>query len=65
MQFLLPLLLKVTLVAVIGRLAIAAMPRASASKRYLIAVTTRNPPPVWRRHSCLRLSARTRVSVPH
>src|ERR1700730_4275048 len=40
MQFLLPLLLKVTLVAVIGRLAIAAMPRASASKRYLIAVTT-------------------------
>jgi beta-lactamase regulating signal transducer with metallopeptidase domain/Flp pilus assembly protein TadD len=40
MQFLLPMLLKVTLVAVIGRLAIAAMPRASASKRYLIAVTT-------------------------
>ena len=40
MQFLLPVLLKVTLVAVIGRLAIAAMPRASASTRYLIAVTT-------------------------
>ena len=40
MGFLLPLLLKVTLVALIGRLAIAAMPRASASTRYLIAVTT-------------------------
>jgi beta-lactamase regulating signal transducer with metallopeptidase domain/tetratricopeptide (TPR) repeat protein len=40
MQFLLLLLLKVTLVALIGRLAIAAMPRASASTRYLIAVTT-------------------------
>ncbi|HEY8180610.1 MAG TPA: M56 family metallopeptidase, partial [Thermoanaerobaculia bacterium] len=40
MQFLLPLLLKVTLVALVGRLAIAAMPRASASTRYLIAVTT-------------------------
>ncbi|MDQ6801908.1 MAG: hypothetical protein M3041_13835 [Acidobacteriota bacterium] len=40
MQFLLFLLLKVTLVALIGRLAIAAMPRASASTRYLMAVTT-------------------------
>jgi beta-lactamase regulating signal transducer with metallopeptidase domain/Flp pilus assembly protein TadD len=40
MQFLLLLLLKVTLIALIGRLAIAAMPRASASTRFLIAVTT-------------------------
>jgi beta-lactamase regulating signal transducer with metallopeptidase domain/Flp pilus assembly protein TadD len=39
-EWLLPLVLKVTLIASIGRLLIAALPRASASTRYLVAVTT-------------------------
>lgn len=38
-EVLLPLLLKATLIALIGRLVIAALPRASAATRYLVAVT--------------------------
>src|ERR1051325_8347744 len=39
-ELLLPLLLKATLIALIGRLVIAAVPRASAATRYLVALTT-------------------------
>lgn len=39
-ELLLPLLLKATLIALIGRLVIIAVPRASAATRYLVALTT-------------------------
>ncbi|HEV7922895.1 MAG TPA: M56 family metallopeptidase [Thermoanaerobaculia bacterium] len=39
-ELLLPLLLKATLIALVGRLVIAAVPRASAATRYLVALTT-------------------------
>jgi beta-lactamase regulating signal transducer with metallopeptidase domain/tetratricopeptide (TPR) repeat protein len=39
-ELLLPLLLKATLIALIGRLLIAAVPRASAATRYLVSLTT-------------------------
>lgn len=39
-EVLLPLILKATLIALIGRLLIAALPRASAATRYLVAVTS-------------------------
>jgi len=40
LESLLPLLLKITLIALIGRLVMAALPKASAATRYLVAVTT-------------------------
>ncbi|HKO57068.1 MAG TPA: M56 family metallopeptidase, partial [Thermoanaerobaculia bacterium] len=39
-ELLLPLLLKATLIALIGRLVIIAVPRASAATRYLVSLTT-------------------------
>lgn len=40
LELLLPLLLKATLIALIGRLLILAVPRASAATRYLVALST-------------------------